>query len=585
MLTSDDNGKARLWDWNTEQTTQVFSGNQQLKINAVLSPDGRFVLTAGDGILWNAANGAELRKLTEDGVPVEHAAFSPDSRYVFGSIGDHARLWDLQTGPELRRVTSTAASGLHATFAPDGQTILTVENDHVVRLLDTVTNGEKMRLPSSTALDARFSSDGRFVYTSGSAVERWDIANAGNATPIQNIPDFLQQFTLSPDSRSMLLLEGGPTKDVELWSLDTARLVRLFDNVHSPEMFASAVGDTSRIAYMPDGLAIATGNLHGVITLWDVASGAKLRHFETGNGAAVTALSVSPDGLQIAAGYDDGSAQIWDTATGNERVRLVGHQGWVTSAAFSPDSRYVMTATGSASDTGDQHVDVQGTIDAPVAVRLDDGNDSLYARGGSTINGTIDMGAGDDTVLVGDGAVINDTMDGGEGGELNGDTILISDTQVCSEDSAAVALVKTAAAQIATLNPDSDTVTYLGQIYSWVDFEHIASGAHLHSCAPGKITDGRINAYDLGAPDALYCTVGGGVSIWQIDLSGQGAFSFAVTQDQTQAAFAKAIATGLNQVLASGKAGNTLYALSDGHTLAFFASRPAPAGQDVSGDL
>ena len=76
---------------------------------------------------------------------------------------------------------------------------------------------------------------------------------------------------------------------------------------------------------------------------------------------------------------------------------------------------------------------------------------------------------------------------------------------------------------------------------------------------------------DGGAPDAVYCAVGGGVSLWQIDLQGHGSFSFAVTAAQIEAGFTQATATGVNQAIGSGAAGNTLYALSDGHTLAFFA--------------
>jgi hypothetical protein len=84
----------------------------------------------------------------------------------------------------------------------------------------------------------------------------------------------------------------------------------------------------------------------------------------------------------------------------------------------------------------------------------------------------------------------------------------------------------------------------------------------------GRINDGRINAYDLGAPDALYCTVDHGVSIWQIDLDGHGTFTFAITLEQIKAAFAAA-AGGQNQLIDSDARGNAIYALSDGHTIQF----------------
>ena len=60
-----------------------------------------------------------------------------------------------------------------------------------------------------------------------------------------------------------------------------------------------------------------------------------------------------------------------------------------------------------------------------------------------------------------------------------GDLLLIGDGQICSEDGTAVANAQ----NIDALDPDSGSVTYLGQTYTWTQFEHIASGAHLQSCA------------------------------------------------------------------------------------------------------
>jgi hypothetical protein len=203
-----------------------------------------------------------------------------------------------------------------------------------------------------------------------------------------------------------------------------------------------------------------------------------------------------------------------------------------------------------------------------VAVRLNGGSDTAYFQSSANVQGSVEMGDGDDTVLIGDHAVVTDTVLGGEGGEVSGDSILIGDGRVCSEDAQAVADAQASAAAIGSLNPDSDTVTYLGQTYTWAEFEHIASGKAVSPCV-GQINDGRINRFDLGAPDALYCTVGGGISVWQIDLTGTGTFSFAVTHDQIDAAFNQAISSGINQQIASDSFNNVLYALSDGHTITF----------------
>lgn len=63
----------------------------------------------------------------------------------------------------------------------------------------------------------------------------------------------------------------------------------------------------------------------------------------------------SPNGRWLASGGDDQmdnpwwAARLWDVATGTGRHQLAGHQSWVQSVAFSPDSRYL--ATGSCDHT------------------------------------------------------------------------------------------------------------------------------------------------------------------------------------------------------------------------------------------
>ncbi len=73
------------------------------------------------------------------------------------------------------------------------------------------------------------------------------------------------------------------------------------------------------------------------------------------------------------------------------------------------------------------------------------------------------------------------------------------------------------------------------------------------------INDGRINAYDLGAPLAAYCA-DGGIEVWHIDGEGQGTLAFTATADQISEALSTAASRQQNQLVAEGM-GDSLYAL------------------------
>ena len=61
----------------------------------------------------------------------------------------------------------------------------------------------------------------------------------------------------------------------------------------------------------------------------------------------VTSVAFSPDGRYvISAGSDDKTLKLWDIATGREIRTFTGHAGSVRSVAFSPDGRYALSGGG-----------------------------------------------------------------------------------------------------------------------------------------------------------------------------------------------------------------------------------------------
>ncbi len=94
------------------------------------------------------------------------------------------------------------------------------------------------------------------------------------------------------------------------------------------------------LAFSPDGRVLASSNsaFESDITLWDVATGEKMRTFSS---SGRTSFVFSADGKMIAApSRDKKTIVIWDVATGNKIKTFSGGD----TMAFSPDGNILATS-------------------------------------------------------------------------------------------------------------------------------------------------------------------------------------------------------------------------------------------------
>jgi WD40 repeat protein len=145
-------------------------------IAAVFSPDGRFVLSGskagyfnglyrnGIAVLWDVVTGKEIRRFEGHSEEVSDVAFSPDGRFILTAGDDRfVILWDASTGKMIRKLESPLANGSSASFSSDGRFILTGSQDGAMAVWDFDSGQELCRLISFengdwvvTAPDGRF---------------------------------------------------------------------------------------------------------------------------------------------------------------------------------------------------------------------------------------------------------------------------------------------------------------------------------------------------------------------------------------------------------------------------------------------
>ena len=93
---------------------------------------------------------------------------------------------------------------------------------------------------------------------------------------------------------------------------------------------------------------LISGGLNNAVQVWNLQTG-KLIKVLSGHTNTVNQVTVSPDGRFIASASKDRTIKVWSLATGNLVQTLKGHTQEVNTVAFFPGSQFL--ASGSSDTT------------------------------------------------------------------------------------------------------------------------------------------------------------------------------------------------------------------------------------------
>ena len=306
--------------------------------------------------------------------PIKWATFSPDSKRIVVAIDDTARIWDTVTRQELLTLSGHTSGVNSASYSPDGQHIVTASRDYTVRIWDAAT-GREMRALSGGANSAAYSPDGRFIVAAsgGWTARIWDAATgqamltlSGHGGPVTSVA-YSPECESPPEAPtaqcSKLIVTASEDGTARIWNSETGL------EIQSLKSLSGHTGYVSSATFSPDGKQIITASKDRTARIWDVDTGKEVQLLN-GHSASVNSALFSPDGKQIVTasggwtafrsilsgqgipyggeiprGADDETVRVWNAVASQEERQLTGHTGRVTSVAYSPDSRQIVTAS------------------------------------------------------------------------------------------------------------------------------------------------------------------------------------------------------------------------------------------------
>jgi WD40 repeat protein len=247
------------------------------------------------------------------------------------------------SGPNRQKMEAVVQIGhldevYSGAISPDGRYLLSGSLDTTMKLWE-ISTGREIRTfkghPESVNAVA-FSPDGQLALSgSGKAVRLWDIFTGRGIRTFAGHPDTVKSASFSPDGRLVLV---GCGRTVKLWDVSTGQDLKTYTGrkYRRPEMY-------SPVAFSSNGRHIASsGGWDFTIRLRYVFSrfGQGTLH---GHSGLVTSLAFLPDSRLLLSGSMDRTVRLWDISTGEEMRIFKGHSGPVNCVAFSPDGQLALS--------------------------------------------------------------------------------------------------------------------------------------------------------------------------------------------------------------------------------------------------
>lgn len=355
ILILDKKDSARILD--------AIDGHQLIKLKTKVyfvnySSDGRYILChTGDNATksFSTVSGELIKKYSGHTYGIYGAFFSPDNKYILTTAGNGTRLWNRNGGPPLNNNISIAGE-----FSPDSKYVVSVYrttdasflhdstficvkdafSGEVISKFIEETEEEKMqrrRTGFGSVNSLKFSPDGKNILSTSDRgyIKLWDLTQGKKIKEIK-VEGNPVSATFTADGKYIVALsKAGINSKLTRWGpagnyIDETNWIT---NVLEQALLTKDYKNVLTLHI-----------LDTLVTMWGYDNH-DIKFTLSGHTNNVNSIAFSPDGKYILTASDDKTAKTWDIETGKMILDLKGHTDGVKRAQSSPDGKLILTSS------------------------------------------------------------------------------------------------------------------------------------------------------------------------------------------------------------------------------------------------
>ena len=378
LLSMRDNA-FELWDIEKERCIKTFGGHSADVVFSLFSPNGKWIVSMSKDntvYLWDFNNGNCMKRFEGCTCTANAALFSPDGNFIVMVSDGKTIVWDINGGRYVENQDENTV--YKVLFSPRGNYLVSILKDNTIVLW----NLEKgicvkkfvMQLSEDTDMvDAAFvdyDEQSIIAVSSFGHVGIYRIENELESRLFCGHSDKVNTIMYSPNGEYIVSASDDMT--VRVWDAETRQCLHVLE------------GHTSRVisaAYSPDGQYIVSVSADSTVCIWNANNGKRIRVSEKlSNHPAM----FSKDGRMIVFYHQDQNykynfttmeykgqnfeyqsghmyspnhkywmskynnrfgVEIRSTIRADQIIECYHHRGESQSVAFSPDGKYVASAS------------------------------------------------------------------------------------------------------------------------------------------------------------------------------------------------------------------------------------------------